>query len=290
METWTISKTLDWTTQYFKKFNIEWPHLEAEILLAHALDLKRIGLYTNYERILTTEDLSGFKKLIQRRSKHEPIAYITGNQPFMSLDFYVDRSVLIPRPETEKLVEVVIDLVKSRTAPRTPFLAADIGTGSGAIAVSLAKYLSDIKVIGIDSSSDAIKIAQKNAERHKVNDRCQFIAGDMLDPLETTNKFDLILSNPPYIPTADIDTLQPDVKDYEPKEALDGGENGLLYIKKLIQESPKYLKEDGHLIFEFGIKQADNIMELTKDNFEETKIIKDSSGVERLYLGRKKSA
>jgi release factor glutamine methyltransferase len=290
METWTISKILDWTTEYLKKLNMEWPHLEAEILLAHALDLKRIGLYTNYERILRAEELSRFKQLIQRRSKHEPIAYITGNQPFMSLDFHVDRSVLIPRPETEKLVEVVIDLIKSSIVHRPSSLVADIGTGSGAIAVSLTKYLPQIKVIGIDSSANAVKIAQKNAERHKVNDRCEFVVGDMLNQFDDTCKFDIVASNPPYIPTADINALQADVKDYEPREALDGGEDGLLYIKKLIQDSPKYLKDDGYLMFEFGINQADNIMELTKDKFEETKIIKDASGVERLYLGRKKSS
>lgn len=262
-----------------------WTIFETEILLAHTLGLKRIELHTNHKKVLSQAELSRFKSLIKRRSKHEPIAYITNRQPFMSLDFYVDRSVLIPRPETEELVELTIDLIKSSPVTRHPLLVADIGTGCGAIAISLAKYLPDIKVIGIDSSPDAIKIAQRNAEHHKVDNRCQFIIGNMLEPLK--EKFDIIVSNPPYIPSDDIDHLEPDVKDWEPRKALDGGKDGLSCIRKLIQESPKYLKKEGFLVFEFGINQAEKIKELTKGVFQEIKIIKDASGKERFFLGRK---
>ncbi|NQT30683.1 MAG: peptide chain release factor N(5)-glutamine methyltransferase [Candidatus Saganbacteria bacterium] len=284
MQTWTIKTLLGWTTDYFKKFNIEWPHLEAEILLAHTLNLKRIELYTNFERELKKEELAQFKKLIQRRSLHEPLAYITRYQPFMSLDFYVDPAVLIPRPETEKMVEVVIDVIKKSNV-QCPVSLLDIGTGSGAIAVTLAKYLPNIKVIGIDSSADAIKIAQKNAEAHKVADRCQFMVGNMFEGIK--QKFDIIVSNPPYIPTADIDKLEADVKDWEPKQALDGGPDGLDYIRTLINEGPKYLKDDGYLIFEFGINQAERIKDLAKGIFKEFKIIKDNSGLERIFIGKK---
>ena len=284
MESWTIKRLLDWTTDYFKKYNIEWPHLEAEILLAHALKFKRIELYTKHEQILTPEELGKFKGFIQRRSQHEPIAYITNNQPFMSLDFYVDRSALIPRPETEKLVEVVIDFIKTLPVTHSPLLITDLGTGSGCIAVSLAKYLPNIKVIGIDSSPEAIKIAQKNAEAHNVLDRCEFVVGDMFQSLLTfmtqkPEEINLIVSNPPYIPTADIDTLETDVKGWEPGGALDGGPDGLDYIKKLIEQATC------PLIFEFGINQAEKIKELAKTKFKEIKILRDNSGTERIFVG-----
>jgi release factor glutamine methyltransferase len=289
MEIWTITKLLDWTTAYFKKNNIEWPHLEAEILLAHSLDLKRIELYINHERILTEGELKQFKQLILRRSQREPIAYITGNQPFLSLPIYVNRSVLIPRPETEQLVETAIGIVKSARAALTSgqtaeWLIADIGTGSGAIAITLAKHLTAIKVVGIDSSAEAVKTAQKNAEHHKVESICQFIVGDLFEPLK--EKFDLILSNPPYIPTSEIDKLDPDVKDWEPRGALDGGEDGLDYINKLIQDSPKHLKGTGSLILEFGMGQARKIRELSANHFKEVKIINDLAGKERIFIGQ----
>ncbi|MEE8638637.1 MAG: peptide chain release factor N(5)-glutamine methyltransferase [Candidatus Margulisiibacteriota bacterium] len=285
--TWTIGKILDWTTDYFKKFKIEWPHLEAEILLAHALGLKRIELYTNHERILTDEELSRFKGLIQRRSKHEPVAYITGYQPFMSLDFYVDRSVLIPRPETEKLVEVAIDAVKSPHVLRSAPLIADIGTGCGAIAISLAKYLPNIKVIGIDSSPEAIKIAQRNAEHHQVTDRSQFIVGNLFEPLK--EKADIIVSNPPYIRSSEIDKLQTDVKDWEPRQALDGGEDGLDYIKKLIENAPGHLESKGLLLIEIGYDQGEKAKELAENTkkYGEIKIIKDLNGKDRILKATK---
>ncbi len=285
MESWTISKLLNWTTDYFKKYNMEWPHLEAEILLAHALGLKRIELYTNHERVLKEDELKGFKQLIQRRSKHEPIAYITGVQPFMSLDFFVDRSVLIPRPETEQLVETTIGIINQegdngQKAEGKRIL--DIGTGCGAIAISLAKYLPDIKVIGIDSSPGAVKIAQKNAEHHKVDDRCEFIVGNIFEPLK--EKFDLIISNPPYIPSKEIDNLAPDVKDWEPREALDGGEEGLDYIKQLIEKAPDYLKPRGILLIEIGFDQGAKAKELSENinKYSEVKIIKDLNGKDRI--------
>lgn len=283
METWTISRLLDWTTDYFKKFNIEWPHLEAEILLAHALNLKRIELYVKHEKIVTKDELASFKQLIKRRSKREPIAYITGYQPFMSLDFNVNPSVLIPRPETEELVQIALKLVENK-------LVADIGTGSGCIAISLAKYLPNVKVIGIDSSPEAIKIAQKNAEFHKVADRCQFIVGNMFEPfnvvakLALPNKIDIIVSNPPYIPSAVIDTLETDVKDWEPRRALDGGEDGLDYIKQLIQNAPNHLKADGMLIMEFGIDQEESVKKLAEKNFKAVEIKKDAADKPRILV------
>jgi len=276
------TEALNWATDYLKENRIEDPHLEAEILLAHALGLKRTSLITERQIKIETKDFLFYKDLIERRARHEPTAHITGIQPFMSLDFFVDRSVLIPRPETELLVETVL---RSTIHDARPTIA-DIGTGSGVIAVSLAKYMPNIKVIGIDSSPDAIKVAQNNAEHHKVIDCCRFIQGNLFEPL--TDPVNVIISNPPYIPSADIDKLQPEVRDWEPRVALDGGPDGLDYIRQLITGSPNYLKENGYLILEFGENQAEKVKSLAKKPFKEIKILKDYSGIERIILLRMK--
>ncbi|MFA5839195.1 MAG: peptide chain release factor N(5)-glutamine methyltransferase [Candidatus Margulisiibacteriota bacterium] len=290
METWTIKKLLDWTTTYFTKHQVEWPHLEAEILLAHALNFKRIDLYVQHEKVLSSEELARFKGFVERRLQHEPIAYITGFQPFMGLDFIVTRDTLIPRPETEKLVETAIDFFSTPNSPLpTPYLIADIGTGSGAIAISLAKFLPQVKVFGIDISAAALEVAQQNANKHNVADRCQFIQGNLLDPLIHRDKvtIDLIISNPPYIPAKDIPTLMADVKDFEPHGALDGGEDGLDYIRQLIDLSANRLTANGLLLFEFGFGQANEIVKYAQNKYAKIKIIKDNTGIERIFKGNK---
>jgi len=278
----TIARTINWGTDYLKYYQIDDARLEAEILLSYSIKITRTKIIIDLEKVLTPEDFAKYNDLIVRRSLHEPSAYITRIQPFMSLDFFVDRSVLIPRPETELLVETAITYFKS---PTINYTIADIGTGSGAIAISLAKYLPNVKVIGIDSSAAAIEIAQKNAKYHKVNDRRRFIQGNLFEPL--TEPVNIIISNPPYIPSADIDNLQPEVRDWEPRFALDGGPDGLDYIKQLISEGPKYLKENGYLILEFGENQAEKIKSLSEKQFKEIKIIKDYSGIERIIFAGK---
>jgi len=277
-----LAETLSWAVDYLKKHNIEDARLEGEILLAHALNLKRTDLYTQQHRNIETKEYRIIESFLQRRAEHEPTAYITGIQPFMSLDFFMDRSVLIPRPETENLVEVSIDLIQ-KSMVHGLLSIIDIGTGSGAIAVSLAKYLPNVKVIGIDPSLDAVKIAKRNAEYHSVEDRCQFTLGNMLEPLK--EKVDIIISNPPYIPSADIKNLQPEVRDWEPRNALDGGPDGLNYIRLLISESPSHLKQNGSLLVEFGVDQADKIKQLVKEreNYQEIEIVKDYSGKPRIF-------
>lgn len=247
------------------------PRLEYEILLCHCFGIKRIDLIAHPEKYNTQDPC--FLKLVERRLKGEPVAYITGIQPFCGLDFFVDRNVLIPRPETELLVELAL-----KSAPGS---LADVGTGSGAIAVSLARHLPNAKVIGIDSAPEAIKIAERNAEYHKVEDSCHFVEGNLLEPLK--DKVDLIVSNPPYIPTADIETLQTEVRDFEPRSALDGGEDGLKYIRRIIRESPRRLKSEGLLMLEFGFGQAPAVRELTKESFRSVSIFRDYSNLER-YL------
>jgi len=252
---------------------------EKEILMCHALGIDHARLISHPE--LFDEKNTKYLSYKKRRQKHEPIAYITGFEPFMGLKIFVDRSVLIPRPETEELVELVINIITSLHVTRYSIL--DIGTGSGAIAVALAKYLPNVNVIGIDSSAKAIKIAKKNARYHKVAKRCKFVIGDLLDTINI--KADMIISNPPYIPTGKIKNLMPDVKDWEPHSALNGGRDGLKYIKEIIKTAPKYLKKEGILILEFGINQSKAIKQAAENYFGGVKILKDLSGKDRFLIG-----
>jgi release factor glutamine methyltransferase len=285
--TWTISSLLDWTTQYFKNQGIECPHLEAEILLAHALGVKRISLYVQHERALNEEELAAFKKLILRRVKKEPIAYIIGYKPFMSLDFEVSPEVLIPRPETEKLVEVAIDLIKGNGLPNKRVL--DIGTGSGAIAVSLAKYADTEEVHATDISEKAIETAKANAEKHSVSGKMKFYPGDIFSGVPSGTKFGLVISNPPYIPSANIEKLDPDVKNFEPKGALDGGPDGLDFYRKILSNIENFLDVGGYLIFEAEKDASKKIQELIKEKgiFDASKTFEDNLEIERVVTARR---
>lgn len=251
-------------------------------MIAHALGLTRAQLLAKLNDEL---DPAVYQPLLARRAKHEPTAYITGYQPFMGLDFIVDRSVLIPRPETELLVEEAIKHITHYASRITRYAILDLGTGSGCIAISLAKALPDVEIIGIDSSNEALEIASKNAEQFKVSDRCKFILGNMFEEL-SKQKFDLIISNPPYIPTKVIETLQPEIRDWEPRQALDGGQDGLDHIRKILKEGPKHLKENGFLMLEFGEDQADEIDRLAKSIHLKTQIVKDLAGKDRIFVGQ----
>jgi release factor glutamine methyltransferase len=270
-----INEALARGTDFLTRHHIEDARLEAEILLCHALNLPRAALIAKDQTIIAPKRQMEYESFLHRRANHEPTAYIVGYQPFMGLDFMVNNNVLIPRPETELLFEAAVNTPAQNIV--------DLGTGSGCIAIALAKYLPQVKVIGIDHSKEAIKIALNNARRHAVENRCCFLQGNLFVPLKTP--VDLIVSNPPYIPSDEIEKLQPEVKDWEPRLALDGGENGLKYIRRLIQESPQYLKPGGYLIFEFGLDQAKAIRKLADDYFKEIKIVKDYAGIDRIFVG-----
>ncbi|MFA4859046.1 MAG: peptide chain release factor N(5)-glutamine methyltransferase [Candidatus Margulisiibacteriota bacterium] len=287
---WTIKSILDWTADYLKKFNIEWPHLEGEILLSYALGVKRIELYIQHERVLTDPELAKYKALILRRSKHEPIAYIVGTQPFMSLELEVNPSVLIPRPETEKLVECVLDLAAEVSlSPGQKLKIADLCTGSGAIAVSLAKYLPQAEITATDIADAALTLARRNAEKFNVADRITFLQDDLLNTQLTT--YNILVSNPPYIPIAELPKLMPDVRDFEPVSALDGGPDGLKFIHILIEKSPALIKPGGYLVMEIGFDQKEKVLELCRTavagrNFKETKVVPDQFGKDRVFVGK----
>lgn len=261
--------------------NLEDPRLETEILLAHALKIKRSTLITDQPRAIEPLRQTLFEQFIARRLKHEPTAYIVGYQPFLGLDFKVDKRVLIPRPETELLVEIIISNPKfTNHLPYSPLTIVDVGTGSGCIAITLAKKIPTARVIAIDLSSGALALAKENAAT--LNVKLTFLEGDLLAPLK--EKADLIVSNPPYIPTADLADLDPDVKDWEPVGALDGGNDGLDYIRRLIKEAPSHLNPGGKLMFEFGFGQAELIKALfTADKrYSQVEIFNDYAGIPRI--------
>jgi len=280
-EAWTIKKLLDWTTEYFNKNQIENPHLEAEILLARALNAKRIDLYINFEKEPGKEELAKFKGYVQRRRNNEPAAYITGIKSFMSLDFIVTNDVLIPRPETELLVETAMDIAKNIDKP----FILDIGTGSGAIAVSLAKYIEKAIITATDTSEKALEVARKNAAIHQVENRITFEHADLFPAKEL--KFDIIVSNPPYIRTEDIASLQPEIKNFEPISALDGGTDGLNYYRSMIANARCHLKNGGLILLEIGAGQDSEVANMLKNNdFSSVSVKKDLNGMDRVLVAK----
>jgi len=283
-DAWTIKKILDWTTEYFKKHQIDNPHLEAEILLAHALNTERIKLYVDFEKEPDKVALEIFKGYMTRRAKREPAAYIIGSKYFMSLNFKVTPYVLIPRPETELLIENAIELSKGFEGKIS---ILDIGTGCGAIAVSLAKFIDNIEIYATDSSKKALDVALENAKMHKVEGKIKFIEADLFPKEEL--KFNIIVSNPPYIKTADIGSLQPEIKDFEPISALDGGADGLDYYRRIIDKAGNYLKEGGCLLLEIGADQSKDVVGLIKDKLKSknVSIKKDLNGLDRVVIAKK---
>ena len=262
------------------------PKLDIEILLSKALgDVDRLYIHLNLHKELTKEQLDIFNKMIQDRLKGRPIAYIVNNREFMGLDFYVEEGVLIPRPDTEPLVEEVIELVKGKENLKI----VDIGTGSGAITVSLAKYIKDCQVYSLDISDKALSIGLKNAISNEVEDKINFIKSNIFSGIEDKGlELDVIVSNPPYIRRADINTLHTQVKDYEPYIALEGGEDGLNFYRDITRESVKYLKDKGILAFEVGHDQAEDVSEILKHNgYTNIYTKKDLQGIDRVVIGFK---
>ena len=279
-----IKEQLKIAADILNKHNVESARLEAEILLAHTLNVGRLYLYINPEQTISQEQVDDYNKLIERRTNHEPTAYILGHREFMDLDLIVNEDVLIPRPETEVLVESVIDHLNDNTGI---IKIADIGTGSGAIAISLAKSLSGAAVEAVDISEKAINVARLNIGKYNLLGRITVHLGDLLSPLNG-KKFNAIVSNPPYIPSRVIDTLQAEVKDYEPSTALDGGMDGLDFYRLLFKESPKFLIDGGFLAVEIGFDQAESVKKLAEaeGQFKDIEIIKDLSKNDRVIIAK----
>lgn len=260
-----------------KENNFDTYSLDVEVLLMNVTGFSKTQLYLNTDYTLKTEEYEKFKKFFNRRLKNEPIAYIIEKCEFMGMDFLLNNHTLIPRPDTEILVEKAIEIINKNNFNN----ALDIGTGSGSIAISLAKYC-NINVTALDINNEAIEMAKKNASMNKVKN-IEFIQSDIFEKIN--NKYDIIVSNPPYIKTEDIKTLEKNVKDYEPILALDGGKSGLIFYEKITNNAIKYLNKNGYLMFEIGYDQAKevkNIME--NNNFYNITVLKDLSGLDRVVF------
>ena len=272
-EPWTVRRVLEWTTGHLKKYGSDTPRLDAEILLSHARGCQRIQLYTSFDEPLSDAVRGQMRELVQRRAKSEPVAYLVGQREFFSLSFKVTRDVLIPRPDTETLVMEVLDGVKG--SPSAHVL--DLCTGSGCVAVSVAKNAKAVRITATDISTAAIAIATDNANRHQVQDRIEFVESDLFAAIPSGRKFDVIAGNPPYIPSAEIDHLDAEVAKHEPRLALDGGADGLEIIRKIVEQAPKFAAPSALLLLEFTPEQADAITQLLEKHggYHEISIRKD---------------
>lgn len=275
--------------QYSKELeNIsDTPRLDVEMLLKKALgDVDSMYIRMYLDKQLTEEQEKYFLEMIKERLNERPIAYIIGNREFMGLDFFVKEGVLIPRPDTETLVEEIIELCKNKSEQIN---ILDIGTGSGSITVSLAKYIENSKVMSFDISDIPLEVGKINAINNEVDNKIEFVKSDVFSAIKDTEKqFDVIVSNPPYIPKKDIETLHTQVKDYEPYNALEGGEDGLDFYRQITKESIDYLKQGGILAYEVGHDQAEDVSEIMK-SYGYTKIYKkkDIQGIDRVVIGFK---
>ncbi|ANA41274.1 MULTISPECIES: peptide chain release factor N(5)-glutamine methyltransferase [Geobacter] len=277
-EIWTIRKVLDWTRGYLAEKGVENARLETEWLLSAALGLDRVGLYVNFDKPLNPEELAACRGLVARRAKREPLQYILGTQEFCGLDFAVTPAVLIPRHDTEVIVEEA-----HRRAPHVATVL-DIGVGSGCIAVALARHLPHAQVWGVEQSPGALALAQRNVERHGA--RVTLFEGSLFEPFGD-QRFDLIVSNPPYIPTADLEALQPEVREYEPRAALDGGADGLDFYRLIVPAAPAHLNPGGWLMVELGIGQAEAVLGMfARAGFSDCFTAQDPAGIDRVVGGR----
>jgi len=275
------------TTAFLAAKGVDSARLDAELLLADVLAMTRTQIYTNFEQPLAPPEVDKYRELVRRRAAREPVAYITGKREFWSLDFVVDRRVLVPRPETELVVELVLDAVRARGGNGNAPLVADIGTGSGAIAVSIAKELPEARVIATDRSEAALEIAPGNAARHGVESRVEFRVGDGCAPLQGSGPFDVIASNPPYVRKGEMTTLAPEVKDWEPKWALESGPDGMDVTAPLVEDAFELLAPGGSLIVEVGT-QALLVREcFARRGYEAVTVKRDLAGLERVVTGRR---
>ena len=257
--------------------------LDAEVLLRHVLELAQSALYLRLKDRLSSADQEQFQKLLKRRAAREPLAYITGNKEFWSLDFIVTPAVLIPRPETELLVDLALDCARGLPG-RQRIKILDVGTGSGAIAVSLAKHLPESEVWAVDISAASLRVAEANAKRHNVAELVRFLQGDLLDALDQVGTtFDLILSNLPYVRSAELAGLAPEIRDWEPRTALDGGADGLDYSRRLIGAAPSHFNEGGRMLLEIGSDAAQAVVDLfaRAGCYEPARVHRDYAGRDR---------
>ena len=256
----TVLEVIQRSSEFLANKGVESPRLQIELLLAHLLGLPRMQLYLNFERVLTSAELKGLRALVKRRGQREPLQHIVGTASFCGLELAVNRQALIPRPETELLAERAWQFLSA--ANSEPPTALDFGTGSGCLAIALAVKCSIAQLFAIDISNEALELARQNAIRHDLGSRIQFFAGDGFAALPNNGRFNLIVANPPYIPSPTINTLAPEVRDHDPQLALNGGLDGLDFYRRLAVEAPAFVKPDGRIMLELGDGQADAVSEV----------------------------
>lgn len=276
-----IKELLKRSDQFLAERGIESSRLDVEVLMADLLDMERINLYVKYDYPLKSNEIDTYREMVKKRAQRIPVAYIIEKKEFMSLEFKVKEGVLIPRPETENLVETVIEYCRQNELQSPQII--DVGTGSGAIAVSLAHYLSEAKVVGVDLSAQALKVARHNMEKHELSERMSILKSDLLAEFikREINEINIIVSNPPYISEAEMEELPPEVKK-EPKNALEAGEDGLDYYRRLIPEAEKVLKKGGKIFLEIGYQQAEAVSNLFGENWSEVEVKKDYAENDRI--------
>ena len=292
----TVLEAIQKSADFLGKKSVEPPRLQAELLLAHLLKLPRMKLYLNFERVLTPAETDALREMVKRRSQREPLQHIVGSTSFCGYEIAVNRHALVPRPETELLAELGWQFLQGRAdlpvgpdaQQRVPTSALDFGTGTGCIAIALAAKCPNAKITAVDISTDALALAKENAALNNLAERIEFLQSNGFATLPKDKSFDLIISHPPYIPTAEIATLQPEVRDFDPRAALDGGADGLDFYHKLAADAKPFLKPDGKIMLEFGDGQAEavkNIFEAQKWIVEAVK--EDYSQRARILVARR---
>ena len=288
-DTWTVRRLLEWTGGFFVRKAVDSPRLSAELLLAHVLSVPRIRLYTDYERPLGEKELSEYRELVRRAGEQEPIAYLTGRAHFFNLELEVSAGALIPRPDTETLVENVIQSCRHQPGLEAPRVL-DLCTGSGCIAAALAQNLRSAVVVAIDISPVAVEVARRNVEKLGLAERVSIEQGDLYEPLRKAvdvRPFDIIVSNPPYIPSEQIASLDRTVRDYEPLAALDGGPDGLAAHRRILAEAPERLVSGGRIFLEIQFDQGEAAKQMLVDSgvFGQVRVVKDYGGHDRVVTG-----
>ncbi len=262
---------------------IEKSRLEAEELLAHTLEVNRLNLYLNPDRPLTKAELNRYRPLIKKRKSGQPLQYITGKTSFMGISLKIDDRALVPRPETEEMTEEIL----TRFRHRSGLKVLDLGTGSGAIAIALAKFLVAPRVTAVDKSDSALKLAEENVSENGVSGAVEFRQSDWFSAVD--DQYNIIVSNPPYVASGEIEELSPEVREHEPLEALDGGEDGMREIRRILEEVPGYLTEDGAFFLEISYNQGERVKDLVSNtDFTRVKLIKDTGEKDRILFGQRR--
>jgi release factor glutamine methyltransferase len=288
-DTWTIQKLLNWVTEYLTSKGIESPRLSAELLLSHVLELKRIDLYTQFDKQVPQDQLDKLHELVKRAGLYEPVAYLTGKTEFYSLELEITADCMIPRPETELLVQRAIEFLRTRSGVQ---YVCDLCTGSGCIAVAIAKNFPDARITATDISATALEVAARNVEKHRLKEQVRLLCGDLFEPVIQqldVSQFDLIVCNPPYVSTSEYENLDKNIKDYEPQSALLAGEDGMDVYRRIIEKVDDFLKPSAALMLEIGYAQGSTVRELLEQTgaFAEVKIEKDFHDNDRIVTSKK---